>query len=90
MDLATTLTALEDSTLISQRWEVRAALEKLPSKSHAARSLAKQYDALTDEFARRVAGAVEMLLADPEALGNDALESDLYILREKLREQAES
>jgi len=24
---------------------------------------------------------------DPEALGNDALEADLYILREKLREQ---
>ena len=30
--------------------------------------------------------AVEVLLADPEALGNDALETDLYILREKLRD----
>ena len=90
MDLVTTLTALEDSTLISQRWEVHAALEKLPPNSHAARSLAKQYDAFTGEFAHRVAGAVEMLLADPEALGNDALETDLYLLREKLREQAES
>ncbi|HEY2075830.1 MAG TPA: hypothetical protein VGH53_05785 [Streptosporangiaceae bacterium] len=29
--------------------------------------------------------AVEMLLADPEALGNDALEGDLYILRDKLQ-----
>jgi hypothetical protein len=29
--------------------------------------------------------AVEVLLADPEALGNDALETDLYILRDKLR-----
>jgi hypothetical protein len=28
--------------------------------------------------------AVEVLLADPEALGNDALEGDLYILRDKL------
>jgi hypothetical protein len=28
--------------------------------------------------------AVEMLLADPEALANDALEGDLYILRDKL------
>jgi hypothetical protein len=29
--------------------------------------------------------AVEILLADPEALGVDTLESGLYILREKLR-----
>jgi hypothetical protein len=29
-----------------------------------------------------------MLLADPEALGNDALETDLYLLRDKLRAQA--
>jgi len=28
--------------------------------------------------------AVEVLLADPEALQNDALEGDLYILRDKL------
>jgi hypothetical protein len=30
--------------------------------------------------------AVEVLLADPEALQNDALEGDLYILRDRLRE----
>jgi hypothetical protein len=29
--------------------------------------------------------AVEVLLADPEALGNDALEGDLYILRDRRR-----
>jgi hypothetical protein len=29
--------------------------------------------------------AVEVLLTDPEALGNDALEGDLYILRDQLR-----
>jgi len=29
--------------------------------------------------------AVEILLADPEALDDDVLESCLYILREKLR-----
>jgi len=29
--------------------------------------------------------AVEVLLADPETLGNDALEGDLYILRDQLR-----
>jgi hypothetical protein len=32
--------------------------------------------------------AVEVLLADPEALGNDAVEGDLYILRDKLRGDA--
>jgi hypothetical protein len=31
--------------------------------------------------------AVEILLADPQALGDDVLESSLYILREKLRAQ---
>jgi hypothetical protein len=29
--------------------------------------------------------AVEILLAEPEALGDDVLESCLYLLREKLR-----
>ena len=29
--------------------------------------------------------AVETLLADPESLGDDVLESCLYLLREKLR-----
>lgn len=29
--------------------------------------------------------AVEILLADPEALADDVLESCLYVLREKLR-----
>jgi hypothetical protein len=29
--------------------------------------------------------AVEILLADPEELGDDVLESCLYILRERLR-----
>jgi hypothetical protein len=28
--------------------------------------------------------AVEVLLAEPESLGNDALEADLYILRDQL------
>jgi hypothetical protein len=33
--------------------------------------------------------AVEILLADPEALQDDCLESCLYVLREKLRAAAE-
>jgi hypothetical protein len=28
---------------------------------------------------------VEVLLAEPETLGNDALEADLYILRDRLQ-----
>ncbi len=31
--------------------------------------------------------AVEILLAEPEALGDDILESCLYLLRERLRAQ---
>ena len=42
-----------------------------------------------DEFSARARLlAVEVLLSEPELLGNDALEADLYILRDKLREQA--
>jgi hypothetical protein len=36
-----------------------------------------------DDTARLL--AVEVLLNDPEALNNDALEGDLYILRDQLR-----
>jgi hypothetical protein len=32
--------------------------------------------------------AVEVLLAEPELLGNDALETDLYFLRDKLLQGA--
>jgi hypothetical protein len=43
--------------------------------------------AVTGELPRDAARmlAVEILLAEPEALGDDVLESCLYILREKLR-----
>ncbi len=34
--------------------------------------------------------AVEVLLADPDALGNDALETDLYILRDQLQTQPDT
>jgi len=34
--------------------------------------------------------AVEVLLAEPELLGNDALEADLYVLREDLRTRVEA
>jgi len=37
-----------------------------------------------DDVTRAKLLAVEVLLADPESLGNDALEGDLYILRDEL------
>jgi len=40
-------------------------------------------DALPAKAARML--AVEILLAEPEELGDDVLESCLYILRERLR-----
>jgi hypothetical protein len=33
--------------------------------------------------------AVEVLLAEPEALGDDVLESCLYILRDRLQEKSD-
>jgi hypothetical protein len=44
---------------------------------------AAEISALPAEGARML--AVEILLADPEALGDDVLESCLYLLRERLR-----
>jgi hypothetical protein len=38
-----------------------------------------------DDTTRARLLAVEVLLADPESLGNDALEGDLYILRDRLQ-----
>jgi hypothetical protein len=38
-----------------------------------------------DDMTRaRLMVGVELLLADPEELGNDALETDLYLLRDRL------
>jgi hypothetical protein len=45
---------------------------------------AAEISALPVKAARML--AVEILLADPEALGDDVLEACLYLLREKLRE----
>jgi hypothetical protein len=46
-------------------------------------SAATTIEALPRHAARML--AVEILLAEPEDLGDDVLESCLYILREKLR-----
>jgi hypothetical protein len=42
-----------------------------------------------DDLKRARLLAVEVLLADPEALRNDALEGDLYILRDQLQMQTQ-
>jgi hypothetical protein len=44
---------------------------------------AAEISALPAKAARML--AVEILLADPEALGDDVLESCLYVLRDRLR-----
>jgi hypothetical protein len=41
-----------------------------------------------DVTARARLLAVEVLLAEPELLGNDALEGDLYVLRDELAARA--
>jgi hypothetical protein len=43
-----------------------------------------------DDLKRARLLAVEVLLADPKALGNDALETDLYILRDQLQTQTDT
>jgi hypothetical protein len=44
-----------------------------------------------DEMTRaRLMLGVELLLADPDELGNDALEADLYLLRDRLGGAAEA
>jgi hypothetical protein len=43
-----------------------------------------------DDLKRARLLAVEVLLADPEALHNDALETDLYILRDQLQPEPSS
>jgi hypothetical protein len=43
-----------------------------------------------DNLARARLLAVEVLLAEPEALGNDALEGDLYILLDQLRAEQQA
>jgi hypothetical protein len=40
-----------------------------------------------DDLKRARLLAIEVLLADPEVLHNDALEGDLYLLRDQLQTQ---
>jgi hypothetical protein len=48
---------------------------------------AKTVEAALSQLAPKAAklAAVDVLLADPASLGDDVLESALYVLREKLR-----
>jgi hypothetical protein len=50
-------TTLDDDQLISQRATLRARLERLPQHARQRAALARQYEALTTEFDRRVRAA---------------------------------
>jgi len=50
-------TELDDDQLVSQRAALRARLERLPEPARQRAVLARQYDALTTEFDRRVRAA---------------------------------
>jgi hypothetical protein len=43
-----------------------------------------------DDLKRARMLAVEVLLANPEALCNDALEADLYVLRDQMQGQTDT
>ena len=86
---------LDDPALLAARAQVRAELDDAAARYQ---ELTDELDrrariawtpgqlggtAVMDDTARLL--AVEVLLAEPETLGNDALEGDLYILRDRLR-----
>lgn len=77
------LKKLDDTALLDWRVKARADLERLPPHSAEHGTLSALYEASLDALVRLL--AVEVLLAEPETLGNDALETDLYILRDQLR-----
>ena len=55
----------------------------MTTQANAPDDLAAAFSRLPASAARMA--AVEVLLADPETLGDDVLESSLYVLRERLR-----
>jgi hypothetical protein len=59
------LTTLDDDQLISQRAALRARLELLHPKARRRAALARQYDALTDEFDRRARAAWQQAAPSP-------------------------
>ena len=94
-------TRLDDPAFLAERARLRDRLEHVPDNAAGRAGLERLYEAMNREFDRRASAAwtmaseglaararllaVEVLLAEPELLGNDALEGDLYILRDKLK-----
>ena len=88
-------TQLDDPALLAARAQARADLDEATARyqkltdelDRRARTAWTQASLggiqVMDDTARLL--AVEVLLDDPEALHNDALETDLYILRDQLR-----
>jgi len=62
----------------------RAGIAWRQEKTHSGRRTSARRGQMDNQARARLL-AVEVLLAEPEALGNDALEGDLYILLDKLR-----
>jgi hypothetical protein len=69
-------TQLDDTALPRAREQMRAELQRLPPHSPGHAALTARYDASLDELV--------------DALHNDALEADLYILRDQLQAQTDT
>ena len=95
MDEDTRISCLDDFEVIAERRVVSDAIAALTEKyrrlcREMTRRETLRWMLLVSPFTRLSAPAarmlaVEVLLADPEALGDDVLESSLYLLRERLR-----
>ena len=94
------LAQLDSSAFLAERTRVRDELEHTPAKA-ASPDLTDMYQRINGESGRESTPqtgtsqlwitvlprllAVEVLLAEPEALQDDCLESCLYMLRDRLR-----
>jgi hypothetical protein len=94
------LAQLDDPAFSAERKRMREELEHTPANA-ASRDLTALYQRINDESGRESTPemgtsqlgitilprllAVEVLLAEPEALHDDCLESCLYMLRDRLR-----
>jgi hypothetical protein len=73
------LAGMSDPEFIAEPMPLRAP-ESRPRRRRQAADPVHATPALRMKIA-----AIEVLLAEPEQLGNDALEGDLYILRDRYR-----
>jgi hypothetical protein len=67
-----------------------ASLDELVDRARLAWTRPGKGEPMDHMTRARLLVGVDLLLADPEELGNDALEGDLYILRDKLSGAADT